>query len=78
MQCNAIQLSYFQSGLKADSHRKLFKGKIRSRLTDFNLNEFMILATTNLQPDIEKLASKITHKIALPPLSVTPGLSTRN
>jgi len=38
---------------------KLKKNKNCSRLTDFNLNEHMILPTTNLQPDIEKLVYNI-------------------
>ncbi len=33
-----------------------------SRLTDFNLNELIILATANLQHDIEKLAIKINSQ----------------
>lgn len=41
------------------SAMKLIKSKNRSRLTDSNLNGLMILATTKLQPDIEKLASNI-------------------
>src|SRR6218665_2729011 len=39
---------------------KLIKNKHCSRLTNFNLNEhIMILPTTNLQPGIENLASNI-------------------
>ena len=41
------------------SAMKLIKSKNRSRLTDPNLNGLMILATTNLQPDIDKLADNI-------------------
>ena len=44
------------------SAMKLIKSKNRSRLTDpikSNLNDLMILASTNLQPDIDKLADNI-------------------
>ena len=41
---------------------KLIKSKIRSGLTDFNLNALMVLAKTNLQPDFEKLASNIEQQ----------------
>lgn len=45
------------------SSMKLIKNKNRARLTDSNLNGLMILATTNLNPDIDKLASNIQlHK----------------
>lgn len=45
------------------SAMKLIKNKNRARLTDSNLNVLMILATTNLQPDIDKLASNLqSHK----------------